>query len=158
MVNTFLPYPDFVQSAKALDYKRLGKQRVEAWQILSALRGQTQGWVNHPATKMWRGHEKLLCEYGIAICDEWISRGYKDTMRERFIAVHSELPDCELPFWFTNRQLFKSHKSNLKRKDPDHYDFDVDADMPYLWVDAVTKKITWGNKPNESKSRVGATV
>ena len=40
MVNTFLPYPDFVKSAKALDYKRLGKQRVEAWQILRALRGE----------------------------------------------------------------------------------------------------------------------
>jgi hypothetical protein len=68
MVNTFLPFPQFTKSAQALDYKRLGKQRVEAWQILQALRGETKGWTNHPATKMWRGHEKALCEYGIAIC------------------------------------------------------------------------------------------
>ena len=61
MVNTFLPYPDFVKSAKILDYKRLGKQRVEAWQILRALRGETKGWRNHPATNLWRGHEKALC-------------------------------------------------------------------------------------------------
>lgn len=33
-MNTFLPYPSFDESAKCLDYKRLGKQRVEAKQIL----------------------------------------------------------------------------------------------------------------------------
>ena len=133
MVNTFLPYPDFVQTAKALDYKRLGKQRVEAWQILQALRGQTKGWINHPASKMWAGHERALCEYGIAICDEWISRGYKDTMRERFIAVHSDLPDTGLPVWIGDPHLHESHQSNLIRKDPDHYEFHVMSDLPYLW-------------------------
>ena len=158
MVNTFLPYADFTKSAKALDYKRLGKQRVEAWQILSALRGQTKGWVNHPATRLWAGHEKLLCEYGIAICDEWIKRGYKDTMRERFIAVHSELPNCDKPFWSNYRHFYESHQSNLKRKDPDHYQFNVDADLPYLWIDAETKVIKWGNKPNESKSKVDSKL
>lgn len=144
MVNTFLPYPDFVKSAKALDNKRLGKQRVEAWQILSALRGQTKGWVNHPATKMWRGHEKLLCEYGIAICDEWISRGYKDTMRERFIAIHSTFPDCEIPIWLGNDDFHRSHQSNLKRKDSTHYQFNVPDDLNYLWfTEKVDDKIFW---------------
>ena len=33
-MQTFLPYPDMIKSAKALDYKRLGKQRVEAKQII----------------------------------------------------------------------------------------------------------------------------
>ena len=33
-MQTFLPYPDFVKSAQCLDYRRLGKQRVEAKQIL----------------------------------------------------------------------------------------------------------------------------
>ena len=42
-MQTFLPYPDFTQSAKTLDYRRLGKQRVEAWQILNALRGVSKG-------------------------------------------------------------------------------------------------------------------
>ena len=154
MVNTFLPYQDFVRSAKALDNKRLGKQRVEAWQILRAIMGQTKGWVNHPASKMWRGHERALCEYGIAICDEWISRGYKDTMRERFIAVHSELVNTGLPEWLGNSDVHRSHQSNLKRKDADHYQFNVDADLPYLWVDAPTMKYTWGNKPDENKKKV----
>jgi hypothetical protein len=32
MVNTFLPFPSFEASARCLDNKRLGKQRVEAYQ------------------------------------------------------------------------------------------------------------------------------
>lgn len=133
MVNTFLPYPDFVQTAKALDYRRLGKQRVEAWQILNALLGNSKGWTNHPATKMWRGYERALCEYGIAICQEWIARGYKDSMLDRFVAMHSELPDTGLPSWIGNQLIHESHQSNLKRKDPDHYHFNVTSDLPYVW-------------------------
>ena len=36
-MQTFLPYKSFVESAKVLDNKRLGKQRVEAYQILKTL-------------------------------------------------------------------------------------------------------------------------
>jgi hypothetical protein len=135
MVNTFLPFPQFTKSAQALDYKRLGKQRVEAWQILQALLGKTTGWVNHPATKMWRGHERALCEYGIAICKEWIARGYKDTMLDRFVAVHALLPDCEMPVWLGDPIFHESHQSNLMRKDPTHYDFHVLNDLPYQWFE-----------------------
>lgn len=134
MVNTFLPYADFIKTAQALDYRRLGKQRVEAWQILRALLGLTQGWRNHPATNMWRGHERALCEYGIAICDEWINRGYKDTMRERFIALHATLPMTGLPAFIGNSEFHLSHQSNLKRKDSDHYAFEVPTDLPYIWI------------------------
>jgi hypothetical protein len=153
MVNTFVPYSDFVKSAKALDYRRLGKQRVEAWQILRALLGITKGWANHPASTMWRGHEKALCEYGIAICQEWIDRGYKDTLLPNFVALHSTLPDTGLPFWIGNSEIHKSHQSNLKRKDADYYQFNVPTDMPYLWADAQNKTTKWGTKPDENKSK-----
>lgn len=36
-MQTFLPYSSFTESAKVLDNKRLGKQRVEAYQILKTL-------------------------------------------------------------------------------------------------------------------------
>lgn len=133
VVNTFLPYPEFTKTAQSLDYRRLGKQRVEAWQILSALLDETKGWRNHPATQMWRGHEKALCEYGIAICQEWIERGYKDTMLARFVAMHSTLPDTGMPEWLGNKEFHLSHQSNLKRKDETHYTFDVPNDLPYVW-------------------------
>ena len=36
-MQTFLPYPNFADSLDCLDYRRLGKQRVEAFQIINAL-------------------------------------------------------------------------------------------------------------------------
>jgi hypothetical protein len=55
LMQTFLPSTSFIQSAKCLDYKRLGKQRVEAKTIINILEGKTtsNAWRNHPATKMW---------------------------------------------------------------------------------------------------------
>jgi hypothetical protein len=38
-IQTFLPYPDFEESAAVLDMKRLGKQRVENLQIIQVLTG-----------------------------------------------------------------------------------------------------------------------
>ena len=59
-MQTFLPFSDFEKSAKALDYRRLGKQRIEAYQIWKVLTGQTTAWKNHPAVKMWQGYEQAL--------------------------------------------------------------------------------------------------
>ena len=36
-MQTFLPYKDIQKSVKCLDYRRLGKQRVEAMQILKQI-------------------------------------------------------------------------------------------------------------------------
>jgi len=43
-MQTFLPFPDFQQSAAVLDRARLGKQRVEALQTLRALVIPEYGW------------------------------------------------------------------------------------------------------------------
>ena len=48
-VQTFLPYADFARSAAVLDRTRLGKQRVEAIQVVRALTIPTYGWRHHPA-------------------------------------------------------------------------------------------------------------
>ena len=79
-MQTFLPYPDFHQSVRVLDTKRLGKQRVECMQILNAMEFGG-GWVNHPATKMWKDNRDALCAYMAACIDEWTFRGYKNTIR-----------------------------------------------------------------------------
>ena len=39
-MQTFLPYPDIQKSLESLDNKRLGKQRVESYQIISAITGR----------------------------------------------------------------------------------------------------------------------
>jgi len=82
-MQTFMPYGSaYDETAKCLDTKRLGKQRVETYQILKALLGETKGWRNHPATRMWEGYEFQLYVYQTAICAEWSRRGYKDTVLE----------------------------------------------------------------------------
>lgn len=134
-MQTFLPYADFIKSARVLDRQRLGKQRVEVLQLLRALRGETKGWVNHPAAKMWRGAEQWLAGYGVACCDEWTSRGYKDTCRDKIVSLSYGFFQ-EPPAWFGDEAFHRSHQSNLVRKLPEHYGHlfpGVLADLPYVW-------------------------
>ena len=76
-MQTFLPSYDFAECAKSLDRKRLMKQRVENLQILKSLAGlyESGAWSNHPAVKMWEGHEDWLFLYNEEIIKEVISRG-----------------------------------------------------------------------------------
>ena len=130
-MQTFLPLPDFRETARVLDYKRLGKQRVEAWQILQAMKRTSGGWVNHPAVNMWRGYEPALMEYGRIVCVEWRERGYNDTMLDRFPES-----DVVYPSWLGDPDFHRSHQANLVRKLPDHYRKyfpDVDETLPYVW-------------------------
>lgn len=78
-MQTFLPYPDFKKSLQALDYRRLGKQRVEAYQIIRAIK-YGSGWQHHPAVTMWRGHINALKLYYNLSLDEWVGRGYRNNM------------------------------------------------------------------------------
>jgi hypothetical protein len=164
MVNTFLPHADFQRSAQTLDNRRLGKQRVEGLQILKANLGLTKGWRNHPAAVMWRGNEWQLCAYIIAMCDEWEDRGFKDTIREQVVELsqqyRTQVTDGidRKPWWLGNRYFHRSHRSNLKRKDPIHYDFPGPDDLPYLWpkeegiLKTTVKKVTNGNTSSSKKS------
>ena len=138
-MQTFLPYADFRKTAKVLDYRRLGKQRVETYQILKILSGQskTKGWINHPAVLMWKGFECALLDYQKAICEEWMSREYSDTCLEKSIKIHNHrCPENIIyPNWIGNSDFHNSHKSNLLRKDISYYGkfFNVSPDDPYLW-------------------------
>ena len=141
-MQTFLPYPGLHMSAMSLDRQRLGKQRVEVLQILNALTGNSKGWTNHPATAMWRGHERGLAAYGVAVCQEWRLRGYKDTCQEKIEALVS--PDHnDMPQWFGDERVHASHRANLLRKMPEHYSkfgWTEDPTMPYVWpVTEVTQ-------------------
>ncbi len=135
-MQTFLPFPSFARSAKVLDRQRLGKQRVETYQILLALSGKKTGWANHPATKMWRGHENSLALYGMAVCREWISRGYKDSCLEKIGRFYDLEKRTDRPDWLGKRKFHLSHKSNLVRKDAGHYGKyfkNISGDLPYVW-------------------------
>lgn len=142
-MQTFLPHDNFKASAQVLDYRRLGKQRVETFQLLNAIRGvdkfgepkQHKGWVNHPAAVMWRQYVPALATYGVAMCDEWIARGYNDSLREKLVKI-SQTGEVIYPYWFGREDFHLSHQSNLLRKDFVFYHtaFDgVPDDLPYVW-------------------------
>jgi hypothetical protein len=82
-MQTFLPYPSFVDSLKALDYRRLNAQRKEARQILTALE-EGGAWQYHPAVQMWIGFEPSLRLYANCAIKEWIRRGFENNMAINF--------------------------------------------------------------------------
>lgn len=130
-MQTFLPYPDFKKSLQCLDYKRLGKQRVEAFQILKALRDPTYGWHNHPAVIMWKFYRNALKHYMNLAIEEWISRGYNNNMK--IIPLRGRLI---YPPWFGIEEFHASHRSNLLRKDYNfysQYNWKEPDNLPYVW-------------------------
>lgn len=132
-MQTFLPYPDLKKSVQVLDSKRLGKQRVETFQVLNILlsRTPTKGWRNHPVTLMWTGYESALQLYQNYTIQEWVNRGYKNTMQLEEIVPGSVV----MPPWFGLEEFHRSHRSNLLRKDYEYYSqyFDEPSDLEYYW-------------------------
>lgn len=144
-MQTFLPFPDFRASAEALDYRRLGKQRVEAFQLLVAtdddwalserqrkgLTGPIKGWRKHPAAIMWCRYPNALRLYMNVMIEEWVKRGYKNTMH--FAPINS---NPAIPEWLGMEEFHSSHRSNLLRKDPvfyGRYGWTEKPDMEYVW-------------------------
>ena len=103
---------------KVLDSQRLGKQRVEAFQILNVIlkRTKTKGWKNHPAVKMWKNNPNALKLYFNESVRQWISRGYVNNMKLEKIRGK-----IVMPFWFGNSKFHASHRSNLLRKNKKYY-------------------------------------
>lgn len=130
-MQTFLPLPDFRASLRSLDNRRLGKQRVEGLQLLNALEGKTKGWRNHPAAVMWRENVAALRLYTNIAIEEWIGRGFRNSMKPY------ELPaQVEMPWWLGDVRLHTSHRSNLLRKDREFYGrlgWVEPEDIPYWW-------------------------
>ena len=124
-MQTFVPFRTYKLNAQCLDYRRLGKQRVEACQILSALVGISDGWATHPATKMWAGHEGALAIYTLAMCEEWKRRGYNDTRMEFVQEIYAsgwiKLGTSTRPVWWGTPQVHGSHKAMLLRKNREFY-------------------------------------
>ncbi len=140
-MQTFIPFKDIQRTAKALDGKRLGKQRIEAIQIERILLKitNTNAWTNHPTVKMWKGYESYLIKvYLRAILDEWKNRGYKNTLSENHYSELSSLIKNKKiikPTWI-NKKFCKSHQSNLLRKNPEHYKKffpKTPNNLPYVW-------------------------
>ena len=128
-MQTFLPYPDFRETFKCLDMKRLGKQRSEAIILIEAIT-TGNGWSKHPASKMWNGYKNALIEYYNLCIAEWVSRGYNNNMQM------FPFGNVIYPPWLGNPEFHSSHRSNLLRKDPSYYGqfgWTEPNNLPYIW-------------------------
>ncbi|MFC8430966.1 MSMEG_6728 family protein [Streptomyces sp. NPDC057253] len=148
-MQTFLPDPDFRQSALLLDRRRLGKQRVETLQVLRGLTVPGYGWRHHPAVRMWTGYEEALVRYGLEVCRVWCEQGHQDSCATSLLAgLPAPRPgtavrdqrqlaaDGELPPWLGDEAFHESHRSALLRKDPQTYAemfAGTPDDLPYVW-------------------------
>lgn len=152
-MQTFLPFASYVASARALDDRRLGKQRVETLQILNSLI-DGGGWINHPAVKMWKGYEPSLAYYGLVVCTVWKKRGFNDTcfskIKRKIHMPTFDLAAADKPPWIGYMPFHISHQSNLIRKNPEFYapKFKGIADnLPYYWP-SKSKLWTQNQKSN----------
>lgn len=151
-MQTFLPEgSNFELGFQVLDRQRLGKQRVETFQISNVIMSLDKddnpyvhkGWKHHPAVRMWEGYPMALNRYGMLCCKEFVRRGYKDSLYPRFAKRYMNLiaegNELVLPHWLTNpdseKRIIESHRSNLRRKMPEHYMdlWDTKTDLPYFW-------------------------
>jgi len=168
-MQTFLPYQDYERCARVLDHLRLGKQRVEAKQILLALlqgdevakpvvsgsgpivwgkipdplprdlRLAATPWLNHPAVKMWRGYECSLARYGMAMCAEWLRRGFEENLFDFFSDKADKLwpgqGEPNKPAWL-NEAFCSNHRARLLDKNPEFYG-------KFGWTEEPTKTYFW---------------
>jgi hypothetical protein len=87
----------------------------------------SKGWSNHPAVKMWRGHEGALLDYVLAMTREWVERGYKTTIGEKAYATivsayaAGKTINHEPPLWISYEPLLEAvastHRQALLTKD-----------------------------------------
>lgn len=148
-MQTFLPYPSFLQSAQCLDRLRLGKQRVEAKQILETLvevamfPDAKRAWAHHPAVRMWAGYEGALVDYGVEMCAEWRRRGYHDALLGFFSMYQTAMHGRDNPPWLGDERLHSSHRAALLAKDVEHY-------SQFKWEEEPVINYWWPTKQEET--------
>jgi hypothetical protein len=140
-MQTFIQQTDsFERIALEIDNKRLHKQTLEGWQLLLVLTKldpqnefrEPKGWVNHPVSNMWRGHETLLVSYLAATYFEWEKRGYKSTMLPKIYATYDTAVkrgiisgEVTQPLWMADKNKFEqvasTHRVALLYKDYQWY-------------------------------------
>ena len=134
-MQTFITNSTDSLGVENLDNKRLNKQLLEARQILNILvtmrndSTATPAWRNHPAVKMWRGHEWQLFRYCIRVVIAMQERGISYSKNYDAIdQLIKQVPDItadDIPKWMADPiqfdKIITTHRSSLYYKDPVYY-------------------------------------
>jgi len=138
-MQIFIPVADLDKTMEVLDYKRLGKQRIEARQIINIILERTVngkkrvGWKNHPCSLMWGPYIEFLKVYYNKCIEEWKRRGYKNTMELEPVDESKVI----IPSWWGDEEVHSCHRGNLLRKDKEFYEklgWTDPIKDGYLWV------------------------
>lgn len=114
-----------LETAKALDRRRLNKQIIECQQILKAIHGETKAWANHPCTLQYKGHEMWLENYVRTLY--YYSKG----IGLQLLANEEAL---RLTPAFHTQEYFDQMKRRLFTKDSKHY---------AQWAHLGTSEVNW---------------
>lgn len=151
-MQTFLPFPSYAESAQCLDNQRLGKQITECWQIYQTLTGESEGYKNHPAVKMWGNNLRSLLYYGIACYGEWKRRllagerggVMEHKSSEQIVSSFGQFEwiNLDAPKWVGDLEFHSRHRAILLGKNYEWYSRfgwgeqpagKVNGRWPYLW-------------------------
>lgn len=122
-----------LETAQALDKRRLNKQIIECRQILNALNGKSNAWRNHPCTIQYKGYEPYLVHY--MDCLEAYAAG--DIEQAKQSSAYADM--FFKPLFHTDPYL-DSMKRRLYTKDPLHY---------AQWAMYGTSDVNWYWSPDE---------
>lgn len=126
----------FYLCASLMDKKRLGKQRVEASQLLDIVTGRKlTRWQNHPASKMWSSYPEALKLYFNAFLHRWLDLGCNNTMSFEEIDEVQLIEQGVAPF-LLNQHYIQRMQANLLSKDPlfyGQYNWSVQPKKGYYW-------------------------
>lgn len=129
-----------LETARALDPKRLRKQIIECGQILDALNGKS-AWSNHPCVLQYEGHKEWLEEYHKCLV------AYKNNdIVQAFVSEQW----CHItrPKWHT-QEYYDQMKRRLYTKDPEYYKqwaYLGTSDENWYFVDGEWRKYVNGKR------------
>lgn len=90
---------------------------------------------NNPVLRMWQGYERALGVYCLSMVADLARRGYYMTSTSTELSIR-KFDDFELPPWWGDTDVLRSHRSNLARRWPKLYGkkwSGTPARMPYIF-------------------------
>lgn len=114
-----------INTAIALDKKRLNKQIIECQQIIKAIEGESYAWKNHPCTIQYKNNTTWLNNYLNCLINYQKANsgklGIYETSRCLELAYElSSFCDFLRPIFHTS-EYFDNMKKRLYTKDHEHY-------------------------------------
>lgn len=153
MIQTYLPFPSYRESAVVLLDEDLELQRKHVLLVLETMHTVEETEIPELAdtpldklehvTRMWAGYEMQLAEYGLEMCEEWLVRhpvpkGQTDPIYDSIFRhlewATSETSNMGKPPWFGDVDFHVSHQAALLRHNLRYAEhFKVDRSLDLVW-------------------------